>query len=86
MCAHFIIYLFCLYLKGVLINLPLSSSIFRCIVSWSGNVHFLCVIEYIFIIVFVTGLFIFSCIFSWCRLFLFMISPCSVFNKYDLGR
>ena len=55
-------------------------------VSWSGNVHFLFVMKYIFIIVFVTGLFTLSCVFSWCRLFLFMISPCSVFTKYDLGR
>ena len=40
---------------------------------------------YIFIIMFVTGVFTFSCVFSRCHLFLFMISPCSVFTQYDLG-
>ena len=82
MCVHI---LFCLFfvLLGALINLPLLVVFF--VVLFVG-VHFFCVIEYIFIIVFVCYWIVyFSCVFSWCRLFLFMISPRSVFTKYYLG-
>ena len=81
MCTFYFVY----FLLGVLINLPLLVVFFVILLIVVGMFIF-CVLLNIFSesCLFVTELFTFSCVFSKCRLFLFMISPCSVFTKYDL--